>query len=64
VAGDWATQCGAGREHAREAIEYIRATGNAAMLPGIVRAIAERGAFGGVEIGFFTGISTEIAHGA
>lgn len=60
VAGDWAAQCHAGRDFGSEAVDYIRATGDATMLSGIVRAIAECGKFSGVEAGFFTAVSTAI----
>lgn len=61
VAGEWAQQCRVGREYGREAVDYIRETGDAAMLPGIVRTIAERGTFGGVELGFFAAVSMSVA---
>lgn len=56
----WAEQCGLGRELAREAIDYIAASYDSALLPGIVRTIVERGSFGGVEAGFFTEISEQL----
>jgi hypothetical protein len=64
VAEDWAAQCRAGREHGCAAVDYIRSTNDAAMLPGIVRTIAERGTFGGVEVGFFAALSMILAQTA
>lgn len=60
----WADQCRAGRQRGYEALDYIRATGDAAMLPGIARAITERGTFGGAEVGFFAVISALVARAA
>ena len=64
VDGGWADQCRAGRALGHEAIEYIQQTGDAAMLPGVVRAIVERGTFGGVEVGFFTAVSVALVEAA
>jgi hypothetical protein len=60
--GDWETLCSAGRRFGREACDYVRATDNASLVPGIVRTIAERGSFGGVEVGFFTELSIQLKH--
>jgi hypothetical protein len=57
IAGNWGQQCRAGREYGREAVDYIRSTGDAAALGAIVRAIMERRTFGGVEAGFFAAVS-------
>ncbi len=62
VAGEWDEQCRVGRGYGREAADYIRESGDAAMLPAVVRAIVERGSFGGVEVGFFAKLSVEISH--
>jgi len=61
VGGDYEAQCRAGREFAAEAIEHIRDSGNVPALAGIARAIAESGTFGGVEVGFFTAVSEQLA---
>lgn len=61
IGGDYEAQCRAGREFAAEAIEHIRDSGNVPALVGIARAIAESGTFGGVEVGFFTAVSEQIA---
>lgn len=61
VGGDYEAQCRAGREFAAEAIEHIRDSGNVPVLAGIARAIAESGTFGGVEVGFFTAVSDQLA---
>ena len=61
VGSDWDAQCRAGQEYGREAADYIRSTGDAAALGGIVRTIAERGTFGGVEAGFFAALSMSLA---
>ena len=61
VQGDWAALCAAGREFGREACHHIQTTGDAALLSAIVRTIAERGSFGGVEVGFFATLSEELA---
>ena len=62
VPDDWGEQCRLGREYGREAVDYIRETHSAAVLPGIVRTIAERDTFGGVEVGFFTALSVAVAN--
>ncbi|MBW6523284.1 hypothetical protein KZ810_07200 [Sphingomonas sp. RHCKR47] len=64
VGGGWAAECDAGREYGREAVDYIRSSGDAAALGGIVRTIAERGTFGGVEAGFFAALSMSLAEPA
>ena len=58
--GGWEMQNRVGREYAREAIEFIRSTENAAVLPGIVRRIVDRGTFGEVKVGFFTALSQAV----
>lgn len=60
VDGGWQKQNAVGRGYADEAITYIRAANDGAMLPGIVRAIAKRGTFGGVEVGFFAALSERL----
>lgn len=60
VGSGWDAQCRAGRDYGYEAADYIRATGDAAALGGIVRTIAERGTFGGVETGFFAALSMSL----
>ncbi len=64
VEGDWAAQCQFGRDLGHQAAEYIRESDDAAMLPSVVRVMVERGTFGGVEIGFFTAISMQLASSA
>lgn len=59
--GDWAAQCQQGREYAAEMVEYVAGSGNGAALPAIVRRIAERSEFGGVEAGFFTALSMRLS---
>jgi hypothetical protein len=61
LTGDWETLCAAGR-FGREACDYVRATDNASLVPAIVRTIAERCSFGGVEVGFFTELSIQLMH--
>ena len=60
VVGDWDAQCRAGRKLGDEACHHIFATGNVPLIPSIVRAIVERGSFGGVETGFFSAITERL----
>jgi hypothetical protein len=60
VGSDWAEQCRRGRSYGHEAVEYIRSTGDAAALGGIVQAVMSRGTFGGVEAGFFAAVSMSL----
>ncbi len=60
IEGDYDAQCHAGRKLAAEAISYIRESANATLLAGVARAIAERGDFGGIEVGFFTAVSERL----
>jgi hypothetical protein len=62
VTGDWDAQCRAGREYGYEAANYIRSSGDAAMLGGVVRAIVERGNVGEIEAGFFSALSMSRAN--
>jgi len=64
VSGDWAEQCIVGREFGNAAVDYIRASGDHALLSAVVRAIADRGTFTGVEAGFFSRVSISLAQSA
>lgn len=64
VASDWDAQCRRGREYGREAVEYVREMNDAAMLPVVLRTIAERSTFGGVEVGFFAAASMSLTETA
>ena len=61
VSGGWIERLREGHALGREAIDYIRASGDAAMLQGVVRTIADRGTFGAIEVGFFAALSLAIA---
>ncbi len=64
VEGDWAAQCEVGRDLGQQAVDYIRQSDDAAILPSVVRAMVERGSFDGVEVGFFAAISMQLASSA
>ena len=64
IGSDWVKQCRRGRSYGYEAVKYIRETNDAAMLQGVVRAMAKHGIFGGVEAGFFAALSMSLAEAA
>ena len=55
--GNYARDCATGRLYASELAEYVRLTGRLHTMSFVAQAIAASGEWGGVEIGFFTGIS-------
>lgn len=54
--GDYAVDCDQGRRYAVELQEYIAENRSATIYTSICRAMTEGGEYGGVEIGFSTGI--------
>lgn len=57
ASGDWAHDCQQGRHLAVEAVAYMRESGDANLVPAIVRRIVQRGEVGAMEVGFFTGLA-------
>lgn len=49
-----------GRARAQELIDVMRRTGSVVLLTHVSEAIAKKGEFGGMEIGFFHGLSLEL----
>lgn len=55
--GNWLADNAQGRQYAAELVDLMATYNSPMMLGHVVKAIAERGKHGGVEVGFFHGIA-------
>ena len=63
--GDYARDCAAGREMARELVGFMRLTGNVTMVQHTVRALVERGpSHQGLYVGFIHSIGEHARRGS
>lgn len=60
VTNDWSKDMTQGHAYAREAVSYIRRTGNTTFLHHVVKCMVGHGAWGGVETAFFQLIAMEL----
>jgi hypothetical protein len=58
--GNYSEANAIGRTRAQELIDVIRRTGSVVLLTHVFETIAKKGQFGGMEIGFFHGLSLEL----
>jgi hypothetical protein len=59
-AGKYSEANAIGRTRAQELIDVMRRTGSVVLLTHVFEAIAKKGQFGGMEIGFFHALSLEL----